>query len=94
MHVYHFFEHLYSGLPKLSDRVAARKMKLAGHCHLHRELPASRLVLWEPNDGRRHPGRQTLTYVNVLKKDDSDSDSDSDDFIGPRGQFICSLYHP
>ena len=62
-------EHLYSGLPKLSDKVAARRMKLAGHCHRHRELPASRLVLWEPNEGRRHPGRQTLTYVDVLKKD-------------------------
>ena len=44
-------------------------MKLAGHCHQQRELPASRLVLWEPNDGSRHLGRQTLTYVDVLKKD-------------------------
>ena len=26
-------EHLYSGLPKLSERVAARRLKLAGHCH-------------------------------------------------------------
>jgi len=44
-------------------------MTLAGHCHPHRELPASKLVLWEPNDGCRHPGGQTLIYVDVLKKD-------------------------
>ena len=65
-------EHMYSGLPKLGgDRVVARRMKLAGHCHesRHRELPASMLVLWEPNDGPRHPGRQTLTYMDLLKKD-------------------------
>ena len=62
-------EHLYSGLPKLSDRVAARRMKLTGHCQRNRELPASRLVLWEPNDGPRHPGRKTLTCMDVLKKD-------------------------
>ena len=50
---------LYNGLPKLSDRVAARRMKLAGHCHRHRKFSLIKLVLWEPNDGRRHPGGQT-----------------------------------
>ena len=41
---------LFSGLPTLSDRVAARRMKLAGNCHRHQELPASKL-LWEPKPG-------------------------------------------
>ena len=62
-------KHLYGGLPKLSDRVASRKMKLAGHCHRHQELPASKLVLWEPTHGRRLRGHPTLTYVDVLKQD-------------------------
>ena len=46
-------EQLYSGLPRISDRVAARRMKLAGHCYRHQELPASKLVLWEPKHGHR-----------------------------------------
>ena len=60
---------LYSGLPRLSDRIASRRMKLAGHCHRHHELPASKLVLWEPKHGHRLPGGHTLTYVDVLRKD-------------------------
>ena len=60
---------LYGRLPRLSQKVASRRMKLAGHCHRHRELPASRLVLWEPTRGHRSRGRSALTYVDVLKKD-------------------------
>ena len=44
-------------------------MRLAGHCQRHQELPASKLVLWEPTHGHRSRGRPTLTYVDVLKKD-------------------------
>ena len=62
-------EQLYSGLPRISDRVAARRMKLAGHCYRHQELPASKLVLWEPKHGHRLRGGHTLTYVDVLRKD-------------------------
>ena len=54
--------------PLLSDRVAARMMKLARHCHRHREIPASKLVLWEPNDGSRRPGGQTLTLCGCTQE--------------------------
>ena len=60
---------LYEGIPRVSDKVAARRMRLAGHCQRHQELPASKLVLWEPTHGRRSRGRPTLTYVDVHKKD-------------------------
>ena len=60
---------LYGELPRLSDKIAARRMRLAGHCHRHQELPASKLVLWEPLHGHRSRGRPTATYVDVLKKD-------------------------
>ena len=59
---------LYEGIPRVSDKVAARRMRLAGHCQRHQELPASKLVLWEPTHGHRSRGGQTLTYVDVLKK--------------------------
>ena len=54
---------------RVSDKITARRMRLAGHCQRHQELPASKLVLWEPTHGHRSRGRPTLTYVDVLKKD-------------------------
>ena len=45
-------EDLYRGRPKLSTKIAARGMRLAGHCHKHKELPAGTLVLWEPTPGQ------------------------------------------
>ena len=59
-------KHLYGGLPRLCDKVASRRMKLAGHCHRHQELPASKLVLWEPTHGHRLRGRPTPTYVDIV----------------------------
>jgi len=41
-------EELYGELPRVSSKVAARRMELAGHCYRHPELATSRLVLWEP----------------------------------------------
>ena len=55
-------KHLYGGLPGLSEKVAARRMRLTGHCQRHRKLPASRLVLWEPTHGHRSRGRPIPTY--------------------------------
>ncbi|KAJ8346398.1 hypothetical protein SKAU_G00277990 [Synaphobranchus kaupii] len=62
---------LYGGRLRLSEKIAARRMRQAGHCHRHRELPASKLVLWEPSPGRgrRSRGRPTPTFVDILKKD-------------------------
>ena len=62
-------EELYGELPRVSSKVAARRMELAGHCYRHPELAASRLVLWEPTHGRRQRGRQRKTYVETLKED-------------------------
>ena len=53
---------LYEGIPSVSQKIAARRMKLAGHCQRHQELPAGRLVLWEPTHRHRWRGRRTLTY--------------------------------
>ena len=60
---------LYKGIPRVSDKIAVRRMRLAGHCQRHQELPASKLVLWEPTHGHRSRGRPALTYVDILKKD-------------------------
>ena len=55
----------------MNSEIAARRMKLAGHCHRHKELPAGTLVLWEPTpgQGRRSQGGATKTFVDTLKED-------------------------
>ena len=62
-------EQLYGDLPRLSDKIAARRLQLAGHCHRHPELPAQKLVLWEPTHGQRGRGRPRTDFIEVLKRD-------------------------
>ena len=62
---------LYGKLPRVSEKIRSRRLKLAGHCIRHPELVASDLVLWEPSDvrGRAHRGRPKATYVATLQRD-------------------------
>ena len=60
---------VYEGLPLLGNKIAARRMKFAGHCHRHPELIASDLVLWQPNQKLRRRGRPKVDFVEVLRKD-------------------------
>ena len=60
---------LYGRLPKVSSKIAERRMKLAGHIHRHPELTANKLLLWEPKHGFPNVGRPHLTYVDMLRKD-------------------------
>ena len=62
-------EELYQGMPKISTKVAMRRMKLAGHCVRHPEEEASKLVLWEPDRGSKNIGRGAVTYIDNLKQD-------------------------
>ena len=48
---------LYGMLPRISQKIAYRRMGMAGHCCRHPELPASRLVLWEPNSWGEAEGK-------------------------------------
>ena len=66
---------LYGDLPRLSDKIRQRRMRLAGHCVRHPELAASDLVLWEPSHGTRNPGRGRTTYIDTLKRDTGLSDA-------------------
>ena len=62
-------DELYGELPRIADKIAARRLRLAGHCHRHPELSTQKLVLWEPTHGRRGRGRPQTTYVDTLKRD-------------------------
>ena len=62
-------EQLYAEIPPVSSKVAHRRMKLSGHCIRHPEEVASKLVLWQPSQGRRNVGRRAVTYIDTLMKD-------------------------
>ena len=60
---------LYGDLPRVTDKVRGRRMRLAGHCVRHPELEASKLTLWEPTQGKARRGKRRTTYVDVLRRD-------------------------
>ena len=62
-------EELYGDLPAVSDKIAVRRLQLAGHCYRHPELSAQKLVLWEPKHGHRNSGHPKTTFVDTLKRD-------------------------
>ena len=61
-------EVLYASLPRVSDKIAWRRLGLAGHCFRHSSLTGD-LILWEPRHGLRSRGRPPSTFVNTLKRD-------------------------
>ena len=56
-------------LPRLSNKLRSRRLKMAGHCIRHPELLASDLVLWEPMHGRAQQGRPRQSYLSMLLKE-------------------------
>ena len=62
-------EVLYSRLPKLSQKIAKRRLELAGHCARHPEEIASQIVLWDPTHGQPSSGGQRLDFIDALYKD-------------------------
>ena len=60
---------LYGDLPKVSTKVRQRRMRLAGHCARHPEEPASKLVLWQPTEGKRSRGKPATTFIDNLMAD-------------------------
>ena len=65
---------LQTDRPRVGDKVAARRMRLSGHCQRNPYLPANKLVLWEPMHGHRRRGRAKSTLDDILKRD-ADVDS-------------------
>ena len=62
---------LYGNLPPVSSKVGLRRLKLAGHCVRHSEEEASKLVLWQPMNGRMKMSRPAVTYIENLNSDTS-----------------------
>ena len=62
-------EELYGEVPTVCNKIASRRLKLAGHCHRDPELITQSLVLWEPKHGYQVRGRPINNYIDTLKRD-------------------------
>ena len=65
-------ETLYQGLPKISEKLRGRRMRLAGHLIRHPEEEAHETVLWEPLHGNPKRGAPSMNYVKLLKNNVSE----------------------
>ena len=61
-------EDLYGNLPRISNKIRERRLRLPRHCVRHSELEVSNLVLWKPTQGKFNKGSQRLTYVDRVRK--------------------------
>ena len=62
-------EEVYQNIPRVSDTVRARRLRLAGHIQRHPELTAHQLLFWEPDRGNRSRGRPHKTFLKQLRDD-------------------------
>ena len=60
---------VYGLLIRASDKIAERRMRLAGHLARHEELLSHQLLFWEPLSGQRRSGRPHLTYIEIVRRD-------------------------
>ena len=60
---------VYGSLPRVTFKIQQRRLRLAGHTMRHDDLVGNKLLLWEPNHGRRGRGRPALTFVDTLRSD-------------------------
>ena len=58
---------LYAGLPRVSERVKNRRLRLAGHCRRSNEA-GTNVVLWKPKHGYTSPGRPAPDCATILSE--------------------------
>ena len=62
-------EQLYGNIPRVTEKIRARRLQFAGHCFRHPELPAHDVLLWQPTHGRRSRGRPAASFTKLMLKD-------------------------
>ena len=62
-------EILYIGLPKISEVIRDRRMKIAGHCVRHKDEACHDLIFWQPRNEKRNRDLQPITFIDNLKND-------------------------
>ena len=60
---------LYIGMPKITEVIKLRRLRLECHCIRHTDEIAHNLALWKPKNGIRNRGRLPKTHICILKSD-------------------------
>ena len=60
---------LYGDIPHVTSKITTRRLTFAGHCKRAKGSPVSKLVTWQPTQGKRTRGRPMKTYVDLLQDD-------------------------
>ena len=71
---------LYAEVPKATDTIKQKRLKLASHCYRHPEEATSKSSVVDPNHGTRGQGRPVRTFVQQLRDD-----------TGPQEREMASL---
>ena len=56
----------YGNLPKVTEKIREKRLKLPGHYVTHSKEVASNLVLWKPSNRKPNRGRKRKTYLDKL----------------------------
>ena len=67
---------LYGDLPKISDVIKYQRTRFSGHCWRSKNEIISKVLLWEPNHGKRISGKPRRTFVDQLADDSNVSKVD------------------
>ena len=73
---------LYNVMPLITDVIAIRRMRIAGHCLRHNDKIANNLILWGPKFGRRNRRRHKFSYIDNLNEDTDLNDIDDERLQG------------
>ena len=66
----HMNEELYGSLPRISETIRARRLRLPGHRRRHNEETASKVLLGNvPQKSHPNRGRPRTTYIDTIKAD-------------------------
>ena len=60
---------LYEQIPRITDTIREQRLRLSGHCWRNISEVVSKVLLWNPQHGRRSRGRHVKTYLDQLKED-------------------------
>ena len=66
---HHTLSEIYGNLPRITSTIQRRRLHLAGHWYRRTDQIISKVLLWQPTQGKRKRGRPYLTYVDQLVKD-------------------------
>ena len=65
-------QELYESLPRVTETIRARRLRLASHSARHNEdyeETVSKVLLWKPQHGHPNRGRPRTTYIDNIKAD-------------------------